>query len=64
MIQRMIMQQNLLTEFLLEHDRIGRFCQCQLTSAERQAAERRYLDDVRSEVGLRPTALTGAWLGQ
>ncbi len=51
--QHAMMRQSLLTEFVQEHDKTGPFCQCQQTPEERRTADRRYLDQVRAEVGLR-----------
>ncbi len=53
--QRTAAVQNLLLQFVQEHDKAGPFCQCQQTPEERRASDRAFFDGVRAEVGLRPS---------
>jgi peptidyl-prolyl cis-trans isomerase C len=50
---RVLMEQDLLAEFMQERDKAGPFCQqCGQTDEERQLAQRKYFERVRAEVGL------------
>jgi hypothetical protein len=50
--RRVLMENNLLAEFMQERDKAGPFCQCRQTDEERRVAQKQYFERVRAEVDL------------